>query len=631
MVRTPREEAYEHNYDPNQIIDLPRRRYSSKISKQPQKDFYSDEHPEVPKVRRASLHLDQVSPSHSSVTRSGRPSNPPGTSALAPSTPFLVDEDQETLPPPSTSKHPRAKKPTYNDTPSRPTTRKIPAETNPSTRKISVETRKYSFDEFDDEEMLTAAPSTDKMSVTRSRHTRIYTPPASSRTTRGRGSKALKRYPTTRRRQGITRIRPILLVLAGMALLVVIASFIAPGAFHNVRTTIQTAKNIAGNTVAQKQSGETSANTPNSPANPHQLVIVPPVNNDHPAPPVYATSAYLLDADTGATLYASNPFMHLPMLSTTKLMTALLAAETGNPDQQIKITDPIARDINSLSADSSLMGIKKGETYTLRELLYGLMLVSGNDAAITIADGLDGNLPAFVAKMNQRAQQLGLDDTHYMNPHGLLMQGHYSSAHDLAFLGKYSLSNPLIRQISSTREFRLPKSAAHPEHILVNGNQFLWWYPGVDGGKPGWDGANNFNQVISSVRNKHHLIGVVMHTKDWWTDMRDLMNWGFNTFQWISPAEIDIKSPIPYDADWQFFVRDKKENTIPMANKGRYYIYTGYSISNPILTYFDKSGGLKKFGYPTGLTKVITDTSVKQQFEHASIQCDIQTGQCGTA
>jgi len=617
MHRTPREEAYEHNSGSDQIIELPRRHYSSKISKQPRKNFYSDEHPEVPKVRRASLHLDQGGPSRSTIARSRRPYTPPSTPAIAPPTPFLVDEEEQTLP--STSKHPRAKKlTTYNDLPSRPSTRKMPAQT-----------REYSIDEFDDEDMA-LAPSTDKVSIPRSRHPSIYTPPIPSRTSRGPGNKSRKRQPATRRKS-VIRIHPLIFVGLAMGLLVVLAPLIAPGAFRNFHTTIQTAKNMASTTVAQKQAGESNANTPNSPANSHQLVIVPPANNDHPAPPVYATSAYLLDADTGATLYASNPFIHLPMLSTTKLMTALIAAETGNPDQKITITDPIARDINGLSADSSLMGIKKGETYTLRELLYGLMLVSGNDAAIAIADGLDGNLPTFVAKMNQRAQQLGMHDTHYMNPHGLLVQGHYSSAHDLAFIGKYSLSNPLVRQISSTREYRLPKTATHPEHILVNGNQFLWWYPGVDGGKPGWDGGNNFNQVISTVRNNHHLIGVVMHTKDWWTDMRDLMNWGFNTFQWISPAEIDIKSPIPYDADWQFFARDKKENTIPMVNKGRYYIFTGYSISNPILTYFDKTGGLKKFGYPTGQTKVITDTSIKQQFEHAIIQCDMQTGQCGTA
>ncbi len=321
---------------------------------------------------------------------------------------------------------------------------------------------------------------------------------------------------------------------------------------HHPASMISTPANRAGSTPATVQ----------MPSDPHEIVITP-ANSDHPAPPVYATSAYLLDADTGATLYAYNPFMHLPMLSTTKLMTALLAVEQGNLDQRITINDAIAHDISQLAADSSLMMIKKGETYTLRDLLYGLLLVSGNDAAVAIADAISGNLKNFVARINQRAGQLGLNDTHYINPHGLLATGHFSSAHDLALLGRYSLSNPLIRQISATQQYHITQSRDHAEHFLINGNQFLWWYPGVDGGKPGWDGDTNFIQVILCTRNNHHLIGVTMHTRDWWTDMRDLMNWGFDTYSWISPYDVDFQHPIPYDTDWNYFSRDKKENTIP--------------------------------------------------------------------
>jgi D-alanyl-D-alanine carboxypeptidase len=484
-------------------------------------------------------------------------------------------------------------------------------------------------DEFEEiDEDVPALPSTEKITVTQRRHTTIYEPPVTSpHPTRGRRSRSRPQRNTTAPGwQDFAQRHSLLLVGLAVVLLLLIAPLVAPTALNDFRASRNTITILGG----QGQTDTTGKNANNSSTDPHHLVIVPPANNDHPAPPVYATSAYLLDADTGTTLYATNPFMHLPMLSTTKLMTALIAAEEGNPEQKITITNAIAGDINNLSADSSLMGIKRGETYTLRELLYGLLLVSGNDAAVAIADGLAGNQAAFVAKMNQRALQLGLHDTHYMNPHGLLAQGHYSSAHDLALLGKYSFSNPLLRQISGTRTYTLTKTATHAAHDLINGNQFLWWYPGVDAGKPGWDGANNFNQVISCIRNNHHLIGVVMHTKDWWTDMRDLMNWGFNTFQWISPATIDMQSAIPFDADWNFFARDKKENTIPTADKGRYYIYTGYSISNPILTYFDKGGGLKKFGYPTSPPKKMADTTIKQQFEHAAIQCDTQTRQCST-
>ncbi|HEY6411042.1 MAG TPA: serine hydrolase, partial [Ktedonobacteraceae bacterium] len=302
----------------------------------------------------------------------------------------------------------------------------------------------------------------------------------------------------------------------------------------------------------------------------------------------------------------------------------------GNRDQQITITPAIARDISQLSADSTVVGIKQGETYTLRDLLYGLLLKSGNDAAIVIADTLGGNLPHFVAEMNQRAKQLGLNDTHYMNPHGLLATGHYSSAHDLAILGQYSLSIPIIHQISGTQVHIIPKGGNHQAIPLINGNQFLFWYPGTDGGKPGFDNVAYY-QVISVTRNHHHLIGVTMRTNNWWTDMRDLMNWGFDNFKWVSPRDLDTaQNPIPYDSLWNYFASDKKENTIPTANGGRYYIYTGYSISGPIMTYYDQGGGLQHFGYPISLPTVSSSTLISQHFEKATIQCDVMTKQCST-
>lgn len=364
-------------------------------------------------------------------------------------------------------------------------------------------------------------------------------------------------------------------------------------------------------------------------ANNARQITIPQQQNDHPAPPVLATSAYLLDTDTGTTLYASNPSMHLPMLSTTKLMTALVAMQVGDPNQSILITDTIANDINQLAADSSLMGIKRGETYTLKDLLYGMLLVSGNDAAVAIADQLGGgNQQNFVDQMNREAVKLGLLDTHYVNPHGLLAAGQFSSAHDLALLAKASLNVPLIHTISSTREYDIPKSNMHNQHDMFNENQFLWWYPGVDGGKQGWDAGTDFVQVISCIHNHHHLIGVVMHTVNWWTDMRDLMNWGFNTFDWISPHDASAHEPIPYAADWHYFNNDKKETTIPIPNQGRYYIYTGYNISGLIMAYFDANGSLNTFGFPISQAENLNNSVLVQQFEHSVIRCDQKTKKC---
>ena len=340
--------------------------------------------------------------------------------------------------------------------------------------------------------------------------------------------------------------------------------------------------------------------------------------NDHPAPPVYAQAAYLLDARTGMTLYSKNADEHLAVYSTIKLMTALVAVEHGQLTQNVVIDDTIQHDLSLwLLPGSSLMGIKGGETYTLQELLDGLLLPSGNDAAIAIADAIAGNVPAFVALMNQKAQQLGMTNTHYTNPHGLPYRTHYSSARDLALLARASLANPIIHQVSASREMQLPATAGHPALDLVNGNQFLWWYPGVDGGKPGFDGDRNFNQVISCVRNGRHLLAVVLGTRDWWTDMRDLLNWGFNTYTWVSLR--NAGHPIVYDSLWNYFASDVPQQTIPIAN-GRYYIYTGYSITPPILPFFDSNGGLGRFGYPLSQARNVNG-KIQQRFERMTIVC----------
>ena len=122
-----------------------------------------------------------------------------------------------------------------------------------------------------------------------------------------------------------------------------------------------------------------------------------------------------------------------------------------------------------------------------------------------------------------------------------------------------------------------------------------------------------------------------MHTNNWWTDMRDLMNWGFDNFKWISPHDVDSpQNPIPFDTLWNYFASDKKEGTIATSDGGRYYIYTGFSISGPIMTYYDKGGGLKQFGYPISLPSVSSSALVSQRFEKATLQCDVIKKQCGT-
>jgi D-alanyl-D-alanine carboxypeptidase len=507
----------------------------------PDEDFYSDEHPEIPKVRRASLYLDP----HSSSTR---------YSATRASS-----NETESIYPVSAS---RGQKKPYKgqERPSKPSNK---AAVSPRQRPQAGIPRYY--------RRQTLWPFAGLPQSVQHQNWRVIV--------------------------GCTTAFLLVSLLTSMLLHTQGAGFIL----------------IPGGT-----------NT----TDPHNLTITP-INSDHPAPPVYAQAAYLLDADTGNTLYAYNPFTHLPIMSTTKLMTALLAVEHGNLDQNVNIDGQIARDISQLPPDSSNINLKAGEGYTLRQLMYGLLLASGNDAAIAIADTVGGSYANFIAMMNQKAADLGLHDSHFANPHGLQEPNHYGSAHDLAIIGLNSLKDPTIRQISGTLTYHIDQSLQHPAHDFFNGNQFIWWYPGVDAGKPGYDAATNFVQVISCIRNNHHLIGVTIHTIDWWTDMRDLMNWGFNTYTWLSPHELNTADhPIPYAALWSNFVGDKKENTIPTADKGRYYVYTGYSITGDIEKFFDKNGGLATFGFPLSQPGNSGDNTLKQRFEHSTIQCNSQSKQC---
>ncbi|HVB21608.1 MAG TPA: D-alanyl-D-alanine carboxypeptidase family protein [Ktedonobacteraceae bacterium] len=539
---------------------------SAQRSRTAQTPYHYDEHPEVPRVRRASLQQSPAQKQQPSIQMSQKTR--------------LREPDTEVT-------H-------VSGTPKKYAT--------------SATRRPYQYDEGEIDRTTTSLQRKHLPSVEPPPRVHRPRPPQAKRTLKGQ-------LQHLSHNQGF-------IVIASLAL---VALIILIPVIYNV------SHSQPHNTVVTTAAKGTPAVGPSSAsANAHEIVITPE-DTDHPAPPVFATSAYLLNADTGATLYAYNPFTHLPMLSTTKLMTALLAAEQGKPDQPITITSQIENDVSKLSADSSVFGFKKGETYSLRDMLYALILDSGNDAAIAIADTLAGSLPIFVQEMNLRAHQLGLYDTHYVNPHGLLDPGQYSSAHDLAILARYVFRNPLIRTIAGTKTYTMPAAGNHPVRVLINGDQFLWWYPGVDAGKPGYDGGSNFVQVISAVRNGKHLIGVVMHTVNWWTDMRDLLNWGFDNFTWVSPHDADIQHPpIPYDNLWNYFASDKKTNTITGADGSRYYVYTGYSINGLIMRYFDQSGSLPKFGYPTAMLTVTSAGIESQKFQHGTIQCNLVTKQCST-
>jgi D-alanyl-D-alanine carboxypeptidase len=266
------------------------------------------------------------------------------------------------------------------------------------------------------------------------------------------------------------------------------------------------------------------------------------------SPDIVATAGYIFDANTGAVFYSKDADQELPMASCTKVMTALLAVENGKLDQWIKV----GADAHALvRPDSSYMGLDTGEILSLQDLLYGLIMPSGNDAAVAIADGIGGTEAHFVDMMNARAVQLGLTHTHFANPHGLDAPNHYTSAHDLAVLSAVAMKNPTLVTIMSAYSYDIQKATTHKAYHLRTGNDLLAHagspYPGAIGVKPGYTGPAGYCQSFAAIRHGHLLVGAVLHDPSWQVrrvDMRALLDWGFRQ-EGIPPAPPPVAGSTP--------------------------------------------------------------------------------------
>src|SRR6266566_1161873 len=262
------------------------------------------------------------------------------------------------------------------------------------------------------------------------------------------------------------------------------------------------------------------------------------------APVVNAKAAYLLDGDTGNTLDDFQGEVPLPMASTTKIMTAIIAIQTTDPDMVITIhQDAIDEVLNNGGSSAQLV---VNDKLTLKELLYGLMLPSGDDAAVAIADAVSGSTDNFVNAMNILAYRLHLYQTHYINPDGLTyysapgtpVAGHYTTAYDLVRLAQYAMKLPLFAQIVKTGYYNLPATTSHHAYKWVNTNDLLGTHPtefptlpGTTGIKTGYTAEAGYCLVFSATHNGHNLIGVVLfdtntNTVQRFRDAKTLLNWG---------------------------------------------------------------------------------------------------------
>lgn len=236
-----------------------------------------------------------------------------------------------------------------------------------------------------------------------------------------------------------------------------------------------------------------------------------------------ASAAVTMDADTGETLFASNADSRLPMASTTKIMTALVALGEGGLDRVFTVK-------REYMAEGSSMYLQEGERLTLREALYGLLLSSGNDAAAAVA-GECGGMTAFVEKMNAKAAELGLSDTHFENPSGLPAENHYTTARELAEITAAALRDPVFRDMVST------KTCTAAGRTLVNHNRLLSMYDGAIGVKTGFTRAAGRCLVSAAERNGRTVIAVTLNDPDDWNDHIALLDDAFSRYSEVTLHE----------------------------------------------------------------------------------------------
>lgn len=231
-----------------------------------------------------------------------------------------------------------------------------------------------------------------------------------------------------------------------------------------------------------------------------------------------ASAAILVDVDSGRVLYEQNADARMLIASTTKILTALVAIEEGNLSDMVTVSRQAAL------TEGSAMYLQEGEQLTLETLLYGLLLCSGNDAAVAVAEHVGGSLEGFVDRMNRRAKELGMDHSSFANPNGLDDENHYSTARDMALLACAAANNETLMRIAST------KTVSIGGRTMTNHNKLLRYMEGCTGLKTGFTKAAGRTLVSCAEQNGQRLAAVTLQDGNDWADHQALYEYGFSTY-----------------------------------------------------------------------------------------------------
>lgn len=256
-----------------------------------------------------------------------------------------------------------------------------------------------------------------------------------------------------------------------------------------------------------------------------QKYNIPPLNKNIPTPFLTARAVFVKDLISGAILYQKDASVSLPIASTTKIMTALVASEYFRPNSVLEVN-------TGASVAGAKVGLVAGEDLSFRSLLYGMLLNSGNDAAYALAENYPGGVLGFVSAMNKKAMELNLQNTHFDNPAGFDSPKHYSSAKDLALITEEALKNSALLKIFATKQTNIVSLDKKYIHQLANLNKLLTQVRGVLGVKTGYTEQAKENLVTYVDRDGHRILTVVLGSDDRFGESTKLIEWVYQNFTW---------------------------------------------------------------------------------------------------
>ena len=294
--------------------------------------------------------------------------------------------------------------------------------------------------------------------------------------------------------------------------------------------------------------------------------VTTPLFTDLPSvpPETNAEAAVLLDAKSGAVLYAKNADARLPMASTTKIMTAKIILDTLPLDKTVNVPR------EATLVEGSSIYLKENEEITVETLLYGLLLESGNDAATALAIACSDSVENFAALMNDTGKQMGLQNTSFANPHGLTAENHFTTAYELAYITMCALHNPKFREIVSTEKHIAPSENGEYTRYFFNHNKLLRTYNGATGVKTGYTEAAGRCLVSSAERDGERYICVTLNDRSDWADHSALLDFAFEAFDSVEIAA---------DNSFSVYAHGKR-----FTNANPVYMTVSHG-ENPILSY----------------------------------------------